>query len=70
MEKTKGIKYTAKQREVYKNQGGTPFLDNGYTVFGEVVSGIDIIDSICISPTLPGDKPKDPIIILSVKINS
>ena len=62
--------FSEEQLKAYETVGGTPFLDNGYTVFGEVVSGIDIIDSICTSPTLPGDKPKDPIIILSVKINS
>ncbi|MEC8616938.1 MAG: peptidylprolyl isomerase [Bacteroidota bacterium] len=62
--------FSEEHLKAYETVGGTPFLDNGYTVFGEVVSGIDIIDSICISPTLPGDKPKDPIIILSVKINS
>jgi len=62
--------FSEEQLKAYEIVGGTPFLDNGYTVFGEVVSGIDIIDSICTSPTLPGDKPKDPIIILSVKINS
>ena len=62
--------FSEEQLKAYETVGGTPFLDNGYTVFGEVVSGIDIIDSICTSPTLPGDKPQEPIIILSVKINS
>jgi len=62
--------FSEEQLKAYETIGGTPFLDNGYTVFGEVVSGIDIIDSICTSPTLSGDKPQEPIIILSVKINS
>ena len=62
--------FSEDQLNAYETVGGTPFLDNGYTVFGEVVSGIDIIDSICTSPTLPGDKPQEPIVILSVKINS
>ena len=62
--------FSEEQLKAYETAGGTPFLDNGYTVFGEVVSGIEIIDSICTSPTLPGDKPQEPIIILSVKINS
>ena len=62
--------FSEEQLKAYETVGGTPFLDNGYTVFGEVVSGIDIIDSICTTPTLPGDKPQEPIIILSVKINS
>ena len=62
--------FSEDQLNAYETVGGTPFLDNGYTVFGEVVSGIEIIDSICTSPTLPGDKPQEPIVILSVKINS
>tara|TARA_A100001015_G_C14941344_1_gene692677 strand:+ start:496 stop:1359 length:864 start_codon:yes stop_codon:yes gene_type:complete len=54
--------------ETYKSIGGTPFLDNGYTVFGEVVEGLEIIDSICSVPTLTGDVPVKPLIILSTKI--
>ena len=54
--------------EAYKTIGGTPFLDNGYTVFGEVIEGLEIIDSICNVPTLPGDVPSTPLIILSIKI--
>ena len=45
------------------------FLDNGYTVFGEVIEGLEIIDSICSVPTLKGDIPITPVIILSTKIN-
>ena len=41
-----GIKYTPEQREIYKSVGGTPFLDQNYTVFGEVESGLDVIDKI------------------------
>ena len=54
--------------ETYKTIGGTPFLDNGYTVFGEVTEGLEIIDSICSVPTLTGDIPVTPIVILSTKI--
>ena len=54
--------------ETYKTTGGTPFLDNGYTVFGEVIEGLEIIDSICSVPTLKGDIPVNPVIILSTKI--
>lgn len=38
--------YTAEQRQVYKTTGGTPHLDQNYTVFGEVVQGLDVIDKI------------------------
>ena len=54
--------------ETYGTIGGTPFLDNGYTVFGEVTEGLEIIDSICSVPTLTGDIPVTPIVILSTKI--
>ena len=54
--------------ETYKTIGGTPFLDNGYTVFGEVIEGLEIIDNICAVPTLGADVPVKPVMILSIKI--
>lgn len=42
----KGRKIPADQREVYKTLGGAPFLDQDYTVFGETVKGIEMIDAI------------------------
>ena len=58
MESRGGIKYTPEQREAYKTIGGTPFLDGAYTVFGEVVEGLDVIDKIAAVKTLPGDRPE------------
>ena len=49
--------YSAKQREVYKTLGGTPHLDQNYTVFGEVVEGLDVIDKIAAVQTGSGDRP-------------
>lgn len=46
MEKSKGITYSPAQREKYKQMGGTPGLDMDYTVYGEVVEGLNIIDKI------------------------
>jgi peptidyl-prolyl cis-trans isomerase B (cyclophilin B) len=51
------VKYTADQRTAYTTVGGTPFLDGDYTVFGEVVEGMDVIDKIAAVQTAPGDKP-------------
>lgn len=51
-------KYSAEQREVYTTIGGTPFLDQNYTVFGEVEQGLDVVDKIQLAETQPGDRPK------------
>ncbi len=56
-----GASYTPEQIEIYNNIGGTPFLDTQYTVFGEVVSGLDVIDKIAAVPTAPGDRPVDDV---------
>jgi cyclophilin family peptidyl-prolyl cis-trans isomerase len=46
-----GKKIPATQREIYKTVGGTPQLDQGYTVFGEVIKGLEVVDSIAVTPT-------------------
>ena len=45
-EQSNGIKYTPEQRAIYTSIGGTPQLDNNYTVFGEVISGLEVINKI------------------------
>ena len=57
MEMQRGLKFSAAQRNFYKTVGGVPFLDMGYTVFGEVESGLDVIDKIASVPKAPGDRP-------------
>jgi peptidyl-prolyl cis-trans isomerase B (cyclophilin B) len=52
-----GIAYTKEQKEIYQRIGGTPFLDQNYTVFGEVFIGMDVIDKIAATPCYPGDRP-------------
>lgn len=50
-------KYTSEQKAIYKTQGGTPMLDMNYTVFGEVESGMEVIDKIANAARNPQDRP-------------
>jgi cyclophilin family peptidyl-prolyl cis-trans isomerase len=49
--------FTPEQRNVYKTIGGTPFLDGGYTVFGEVVEGMEVVDKITEQQRDRNDRP-------------
>lgn len=64
----KDYKISEDQRNVYKTLGGTPRLDNTYTVFGEVTEGLDIVDKIADVPTDSNDKPISDIKIIKIKI--
>ena len=59
--KTNTYKLPDNIREDYKNMGGIPFLDNDYTVFGEVIENIEIIDKIAATKTNQGDRPEKDI---------
>lgn len=59
--KLHGRKINSAQREIYKTVGGTPHLDQNYTVFGEVVKGIEMIDSIAIVPTDKANRPVEDV---------
>ena len=52
-----GIVYTDEQIEAYSKIGGTPQLDGAYTVYGEVIEGLDVIDKLAVVETARGDKP-------------
>ncbi len=56
-----GREITAEQKEVYKTIGGTPHLDGGYTVFGEVIKGLDVLDTIAKQPRNGMDRPQKDI---------
>lgn len=53
----KGKKFTLEQREVYTTIGGAPHLDGNYTVFGELLNGVEIIDRIAVVETDERDRP-------------
>ena len=55
--------FTPEQVEVYTTLGGTPFLDGGYTVFGEVEEGLEIVEAIQNVETLMGDRPKTDVVM-------
>lgn len=59
---------TAEQREAYTTTGGTPHLDNQYTVFGEVVDGMNVIDKIEKVETDSHDRPLKDVKILSMRV--
>lgn len=51
------IAYTEEQKKTYASVGGTPHLDGAYTVFGEVVEGIEVLDAIAAQPCDVRDRP-------------
>jgi len=58
-EAQKGKRYDRNIRELYLNRGGTPFLDHEYTVFGQVIEGLDVIDKIAAVKTGRSDRPEE-----------
>jgi len=60
--------YPPEVRQTYRKAGGAPWLDFTYTVFGEVTSGLDIVNTINQTATDPYDRPTRPIRIQRVKV--
>lgn len=68
LDSTQIYKFTPQQRNDYLNQGGTPHLDNEYTVFGEVVKGLDVVGKISEINTDERDRPLRDVKIISAKV--
>ena len=62
--------FNATQRQAYKTVGGTPHLDGDYTVFGEVIEGLDIVDKIASVKTGYMDVPVEPVTIKKITIEN
>ena len=62
------VQLTPEMQEVYKTVGGIPHLDGQYTVFGEVVEGLDVVDRIQQSATDPYDRPLEDVRILRATV--
>jgi peptidyl-prolyl cis-trans isomerase B (cyclophilin B) len=63
----RGFVFSDAQKQAYTTIGGTPFLDAQYTVFGEVVEGLEVVDKIADVATAPGDRPLEDV-KFSVKV--
>lgn len=55
--------------QFYVTVKATPWLDGGYTIFGQVIEGMDVVNKISNVQTGPGDKPLKPVVLKSVKIH-
>ena len=68
IEGMKKFKYTPEQRALYKEKGGTPFLDRDYTVFGELVEGFDVLDKVSAVARDRGDRPNEDVMIIKATL--
>ncbi len=62
------IELTPEMREAYMTVGGTPHLDGSYTVFGEIVEGLDVVERIQGVETDEGDRPLQPVMIIKATV--
>lgn len=65
-EESRGEPYTEDQKIAYETLGGTPHLDGAYTVFGEVIQGLDVLEAISQVKTGRADRPSEDVYILKV----
>jgi cyclophilin family peptidyl-prolyl cis-trans isomerase len=61
---------TPQQEQVYRTLGGAPHLDQNYTVFGEVVQGLAVVDSIAFVPKNGSDRPIEDVRIIKMRLIS
>lgn len=66
--RTDGYEIPEEHKAVYRSIGGIPHLDSRYTVFGEVMEGMDVVDRIAVVQTDKNDRPKKAVRIIHVSI--
>lgn len=59
---------TKEQEDLFREYGGTPHLVGSYTVFGQVIDGMDVVDAIAATATDSSDKPTEDVVISSIEI--
>lgn len=62
------MNFSEAQRSAYTTVGGTPHLDGGYTVFGEVLEGMEVLDQIAATETDSKDRPLKDIAVRKIKV--
>ena len=67
-EETRGKKYSEKELIAYETLGGVPHLDGLYTVFGEVMRGLDVVEKVCNAPVNGANRPLKDVYILNIKV--
>lgn len=67
---TYDINFTEEAEQIYLEQGGTPHLDGGYTVFGQVIDGLDVVFAISQTEVNAQSKPNKAVYIESITVES
>lgn len=62
------VELTAQQKQKFEENGGCPHLIGGYTVFGQVTEGMDVVDKIAAVETNASDKPLEDVVIESIDV--
>ena len=69
MDQMEGAGYPEEIINAYREHGGTPWLDQRHTVFGQIIGGMDVVDEINQTVTNPADRPVEDVVIESIDIN-